>query len=404
MAGMSETEELVSVFKKCIKPFTTQPVDKLIGDDFFWIKSGEVGVNNDTSLLKAAWFTPAKWMFSILAEEFLLQRARWGDKICDRSVQKELSKLLEFRLQSQLESLVYGLDVAVIDALGAEKYESQAAEGLGLALIPYPLSVQDLKAMEWEGDAVFFAENMWLEFDFDWIHALRKQLNMASKGSSLAVCYWEEEGDLYSVGLLPQAQVRALFPYICFTGHMEWTFFLPPPVGEADPARLVYRRGCLQLPVLDLSHSIELECIKRSLPGATEQQEQTVLELLRLAKGQKHGALLIVADKEIVQKEIERLCQINNRGIQFTKAIPLTGKSGQALLQFSSIDGALFVDLEGKCHACAVILDGAACVAGDMARGARLNSAKNYIDIVRRNFQGRAAALVVSEDGMASIL
>lgn len=44
-----------------------------------------------------------------------------------------------------------------------------------------------------------------------------------------------------------------------------------------------------------------------------------------------------------------------------------------------SIDGAALVDFDGCCHGFGVILDGKAQVKGDMGKGARHNSAGNYI-------------------------
>jgi hypothetical protein len=59
------------------------------------------------------------------------------------------------------------------------------------------------------------------------------------------------------------------------------------------------------------------------------------------------------------------------------------------------IDGAVLLGPDAVCHAIGVILDGMATPEGDLARGARFNSALRYV----RTHKEPCIAVVVSEDG-----
>ncbi len=70
------------------------------------------------------------------------------------------------------------------------------------------------------------------------------------------------------------------------------------------------------------------------------------------------------------------------------------------LQRLASIDGALLLDLDGRCHAVAVILDGTAVPGGSPARGARYNSAVRY----QASAPPATLVVVVSEDGTVDLV
>jgi hypothetical protein len=72
------------------------------------------------------------------------------------------------------------------------------------------------------------------------------------------------------------------------------------------------------------------------------------------------------------------------------------------LTQFTSIDGAVIIDLDGYAHAKGVILDGIAGIEGDASRGSRYNSALTYFQF--RGWQKPSMIVVVSEDGMVDVI
>lgn len=114
------------------------------------------------------------------------------------------------------------------------------------------------------------------------------------------------------------------------------------------------------------------------------------VDLMNCLKKQRHGALVIIAPD--VSSEMRRLCDKYKRGTRINK-LPL-GKEGalNIISGFCSVDGAIFLDYQGNCHGYGVILDERAKIDGKRGRGARYNSARNYITGTKRY------AIVVSED------
>ena len=72
----------------------------------------------------------------------------------------------------------------------------------------------------------------------------------------------------------------------------------------------------------------------------------------------------------------------------------------ETLSAVTNIDGAVLVDVDGRCHAVGVILDGHATGSGDASRGARYNSAVRYHQAERTD----SMVIIVSEDGMINLL
>lgn len=67
------------------------------------------------------------------------------------------------------------------------------------------------------------------------------------------------------------------------------------------------------------------------------------------------------------------------------------------VLNLTSIDGAVLVDFDGNCYAIGFILDGDMAIKGNIGRGARYNSAVNYIE--RQKKKGNDFfAVIFSED------
>lgn len=77
-----------------------------------------------------------------------------------------------------------------------------------------------------------------------------------------------------------------------------------------------------------------------------------------------------------------------------------TPLSVDLLSQLTSMDGAVLVDSQGRCHAIGVILDGRAAGKGDPARDSRYNNAVRYLD----TDPPPAVVVVYSADGSIDIL
>lgn len=116
---------------------------------------------------------------------------------------------------------------------------------------------------------------------------------------------------------------------------------------------------------------------------------------------QIHGTIIVIQSISKIKLEIERL---GWRGIPITHDKLLNSKLINAI---TSIDGAVFVDTKGFCHAIGVILDGTVplTISDDLElnnpeRGSRYNSALLY----QYNNSKDTICIVISEDGYINII
>lgn len=148
--------------------------------------------------------------------------------------------------------------------------------------------------------------------------------------------------------------------------------------------------GIARLPKPRLSRDKFFDAVERLFPHSND--APALWNLALSAAQQAHGTMLVV--------HIDALGEAERLGAQ-AMAIHPTALSAEALLAVSSIDGAVLVDPMGHCHAVGVILDGVAVEGvGDAARGARYNSAHRYL----HTNEGRCLIIIVSEDGMISLI
>ena len=191
------------------------------------------------------------------------------------------------------------------------------------------------------------------------------------------------------------------FPRVVFTGHMEVSFYLPVETKNetVSGCKLRIQGERILLPKLNLDKFYRKELESR-LKDTTK--AENIFKLLKKAIRQKKGAVIIIAKKKFIKEEKKRLSN-KLRGIWLKEPISLLSScfSSFAMKDMTSIDGALFVDLNGNCYAYGVILDGIACKEGDIGRGARFNSTKAYLE-QKKEFN--MIGIVVSEDGMVDIL
>ncbi len=418
-------------FIECMSSFV-QDVDgpviqKIREVPLFSINQGTYEIDYDHPLFGSEYFQ-ANWSIEILAREFLLKYLIYSKPSV--RVFSEIKRSMALRLVDNFENALYGVESDVISAIAGERYESAEGKGLSISIIPRTLSAKQLKKCP---GAVVFKPEARMRLSIENVHGLRKQLNM-SEGGSMAVGLSDatdthKAADFYTIGLLPVKKLNS-FPHIHFTGHMEWCYCVPIPKEDADriksqarerkrnelqalveaQCRLVYKHGRLQVPKIDPKMyyasilNILLEKIDEENNINKNNIISKVIDLIEEAKEQKHGTVLIISNSAYLSDESARLCQKSKRGIELIKPIDVM-KDSNILKRLTSIDGAAFVDFDGKCHACGVILDGTAKAQGDMSRGARYNSTKNYLENMRmNNSSGVILGIVVSEDGMVNVL
>ncbi|WP_141505115.1 tetratricopeptide repeat protein [Paenibacillus luteus] len=120
-------------------------------------------------------------------------------------------------------------------------------------------------------------------------------------------------------------------------------------------------------------------------------------QIVRKAREQKHGTMVVISDSHTAQDEVIKLKK------QSTLIEPME-VNPDYIKYLTAIDGAIYFDNTGECHAIGVILDGIAQEGqGDASRGARFNSAHRYL--AKLNHLGKKCVIVIiSEDGMVDII
>lgn len=192
--------------------------------------------------------------------------------------------------------------------------------------------------------------------------------------------------------------------YVCFSGYMQWSVCIK---GREE---VCYKQGKYHLNSSEGQDIYEMEVDKfKNREGLKKLDNldsviETVENLVGILKKQRHGTAVILTDDEI---EASRLCQVD-RGIlikqEDEQCFTLSDHKfdEEKILSVTEIDGALFMNLEGKCTAFGVIVDGIATQKGNPGRGARYNSIFNYIR--QKKNDKTYIALIFSEDGGVDII
>lgn len=168
---------------------------------------------------------------------------------------------------------------------------------------------------------------------------------------------------------------------VAFTGAARWQLL------HGGRPLLEVEHGAPRLPRPRVDQAAFAVRVRARLPGASVEPLWAVVQA---AQEQKHGTMVVITGE--AGAEAERLAP------QLLRIEPQL-LDEFATMQLSAIDGALILDVEGRCHAFGAILDGTALPGrGTLSRGARHNSAIRYTDS-----HSQAVAVVVSEDGDVSV-
>lgn len=120
--------------------------------------------------------------------------------------------------------------------------------------------------------------------------------------------------------------------------------------------------------------------------------------IVHKAREQKQGTMVVITEPETAKEELRQLSK------QSTLIEP--GIINPEYIKFlTAIDGAIYFDFDGNCHAIGVILDGVAKEdIGDSSRGARYNSAQRYLQKLKDYGQKKCVIVIISEDGMVDLI
>jgi len=168
-----------------------------------------------------------------------------------------------------------------------------------------------------------------------------------------------------------------------FLGHGLWE------LHHLDERLMVVKDGepSLPRPATDRSHITK--SLRFVFPDQWEELRERFIPIVDMAASTGHGTTLVIsADAE---NEAERLSG--------TTGILPVDLTGPVMKSASSIDGAILVDVSGRCHGIGVILDGEAKAPPNPERGARYNSAVRYC-----GSRKGCVAVVISDDGSVDVL
>ena len=169
---------------------------------------------------------------------------------------------------------------------------------------------------------------------------------------------------------------------VSITGHARWEV----SVNDAKFVRVAYGKAAIPHQPIELA---ELEDVAGRIIGATN--TRLIWDIVQAAQASGQGTMIVVsADPE---SETTRL-----RGDGMV--IEPDYLKPEEIVRMGSVDGAVMVGPDGRCHAFGVILDGASNESGDRSRGARFNSAVRYQNMATVG----SIIVVISDDGTVDLL
>lgn len=390
-------EPFTSLLNNCLSILSDQDLE-LIADDILKYVFSE-----KTDLLER--YPNAKFVLSEFRVVFTTVVSEYTDKgvviegipldpqnmkICVR----EIIDGVTLNLYQQMVCCTAGLDIDLITTLSSTLYEGSSLHEECIAILP---------SLNWlaQKAVVMFSLEDCVKLEQPQIRALRKQLGICGDGA-LAV-YKDSDAPVYKTGGLISREDAQILPHFQFQKHAEWIFAVAGPKAGESCSRVRYCNGTLMLPILDLRADYEKKLHNIAIK---EDDKKRLASIINAVNECRHGAILIIADDDTVKNEVIRLAS-HNRGTRLATPVPLIQNDGasQILKQFSAVDGAVFLDFNGKCHAFGVILDGEVAHDGNNARGSRYNSTKTYTEWAREKlFPGHIILGVVkSEDGMVDL-
>jgi len=220
------------------------------------------------------------------------------------------------------------------------------------------------------------------------LHAVRKLMEATSPSIGLLM----HQQRIFGLGGLRSEEPKAAcaeYTTIRFTGRGTWQLW------QGDRMLLRVKDGLAE------QGSLADSPIDTDLPEVIDwlMPEADTAELQRLARAaakNHHGAMLVIAAD--AEQEAQRL-------------IPQAWRTEPTVLdceltrQLTAMDGAILVDMTGRCHAIGVILDGVAAGAGDAGRGSRYNNPVRYLGTAQSSGHlPRAITVIYSTDGTVNVL
>jgi hypothetical protein len=250
-----------------------------------------------------------------------------------------------------------------------------------------------------------------LDFSVSNLRTIKKYMELAGKKNVLVLTASNKRDKLKyrMVGIASNVDDDDCV-FLDITSKLSWKIYRKDPRSKI--VLLEYKEGIFKIPVLERGEEAgqQIAKIDNYLSGYSKYVEKIKSTIEAAVTNASHGtSLVFIGDKEekcnqevgFLEKEITRLANVNRaRQIE-----PIDLKKHVEISEgIFDIDGAVFLDMKGKCHAVGVIVDGIAKVSGDAGRGARYNSLYTYGTGLIDHSDIIFVIAIISEDGMVSVM
>ncbi len=252
-------------------------------------------------------------------------------------------------------------------SIAASFYEKRESKGILI-----PLSEKDEPSIMFKRPVVFDVKNHMI---------LRKMLELTRYGMALAL------NDHMVLGLADSSKFNS---QIIISKANQWKYCKN---GETV---FSVNNGIVNVntPPAEIKKYIPDEK-KKDLPNI-----DVIESIAQSASNQPHGTTIVFTSKAEI--ESQRLETFNRCSL--IEPVELMGND-KLILSLTSIDGALIAAFDGKCYGIGAILDGEAVKPGNLGRGARYNSALNYVAWQRtKNPDDLYCVIIISEDGIINVV
>jgi len=189
-------------------------------------------------------------------------------------------------------------------------------------------------------------------------------------------------------------------------GQVDWAFYLR--------GKLLFRnsvsglRADLREEERRRDQKLLRSALEEEFPSLDPASADRLMASLRDLQRQPHGTAALIVRRE--SRTWNHICDLARQKkairVRFAADFQEAGAKGNSLTAAARMDGAVVLDTEGSVCFLMTILDGASCIAGDLSRGARFNSVRNFVSL----FSGSEGCpeeilgVVFSSDGNMDVL
>lgn len=272
----------------------------------------------------------------------------------------------------------------ILEAISGTRYENAECHG-AVAFFP---GIDPKECIPFGNEIGFSLEN---------VRYIRKLLEMTSwsEKKSFVLCVDTRSPMAPKVvGLIKKEKCKSVYT-VEFRGFLKWTLKKDyQEIFSCDAGKYSYNKNRLG------KYDIQLQ----KLLNCSDSQINDIHFIVETIWKQHHGTMLVLFNDPMqAEKEAKRLIRMG-RGISLNAYdLCAADEKKELILSLTSIDGALFMDINSKIYGFGIIVDGEAIAEGSTERGARYNSAKNYIAVSNKNDINNVA-LVVSEDRTVDLI